>query len=77
MEVWSWDLPSGFPVPVVPADNPMSAAKVELGRFLFYDRRLSFNEGQSCATCHQQSRSFSDGLVVSVGRRASFTRATP
>lgn len=67
VEVWSWDLPSGFPVPVVPADNPMSAAKVELGRFLFYDRRLSFNEGQSCATCHQQSRSFSDGLVVSVG----------
>lgn len=40
---WTWELPAGFPVPRVPADNPMSAAKVELGRFLFYDKRLSGN----------------------------------
>lgn len=36
-----WRLPRGFAAPVVPADNPMSAAKVELGRRLFYDTRLS------------------------------------
>jgi cytochrome c peroxidase len=40
-EEWTWSLPKGFPRPRVPADNPMSAAKVELGRHLFYDTRLS------------------------------------
>jgi len=39
------------PVPV-PADNPMSAAKVELGRLLFFDPRLSGNGSTSCASCH-------------------------
>ena len=33
---FDWDLPKGFPRPPVPADNPMSVAKVELGRYLFY-----------------------------------------
>ncbi len=40
-DVFHWDLPAWVPRPVVPADNPMSAAKVELGRHLFYDQRLS------------------------------------
>ena len=61
-----WDLPAGFPRPRVPADNPMTAAKVELGRRLFYDTRLSANGQQSCATCHEQARAFTDGLE---GRR--------
>ena len=61
---WQTD---GRPIPAVPANNPMSVAKVELGRWLFYDRRLSVNEGFSCASCHQQSRAFTDGLKVSVG----------
>jgi cytochrome c peroxidase len=47
-------------VPRVPADNPMSAAKVELGRRLFYDRRLSGNGRQACASCHQQALAFTD-----------------
>lgn len=42
-------------------DNPMGAAKVELGRYLFYDKRLSFNQKQACAGCHEQSRAFTDG----------------
>jgi cytochrome c peroxidase len=42
-DTWSWNLPKGFPRPRVPADNPMTAAKVELGRYLFYDTRLSVN----------------------------------
>ena len=37
------NIPAGFPKPAVPASNPMSEAKVELGRYLFYDARLSFN----------------------------------
>lgn len=63
----TWTLPAGFPVPSVPADNPISVAKVDLGRHLFYDTRLSGNGTQSCATCHQQARAFTDGLPQSVG----------
>lgn len=66
-EAWTWALPAGFPTPVVPADNPMSAAKVELGRFLFYDKRLSASGTQSCASCHEQARAFSDGRVRPLG----------
>ena len=40
---FEWNLPKGFPRPAVPADNPMSVAKVELGRYLFYDKRISVN----------------------------------
>ncbi len=64
---WRWDLPPGFPEPRVPADNPMNAAKVELGRRLFYDKRLSENGTQACASCHRQELAFSDGRVHAVG----------
>ncbi len=62
-----WSLPSHFPEPLVPADNPMSPARVELGRRLFYDRRLSGNGTLSCASCHRQERAFSDGRPRAVG----------
>ena len=62
-----FDLPRGFPAPKVPADNPMSVGKIELGRYLFYDPRLSLNEDVSCGTCHHQERAFSDGRVASLG----------
>ncbi len=45
----------------------MSEAKVELGRHLFYDVRLSANETQSCATCHQQSLAFADDRAHGLG----------
>ncbi|MDP2715031.1 MbnH family di-heme enzyme [Rheinheimera sp.] len=64
---YQWPLPEGFPLPIVPADNPMSAAKVELGRHLFYDTALSANQQQSCAGCHQQQYAFAQPLKVSVG----------
>ncbi len=66
-EPYEWDLPPGFPTPRVPEDNPMSDAKVELGRALFYDARLSGNETQSCASCHRQALAFSDGLASGIG----------
>lgn len=65
--VWNWVLPAFFPEPRVPDTNPMSAEKVELGRHLFYDQRLSGNGTQSCASCHIQARAFTDGLAVAVG----------
>ena len=64
---WRWDLPADLPPPLVPADNPMNAAKVELGRWLFYDARLSGNGTMSCATCHIQSLAFTDGKPRSIG----------
>jgi cytochrome c peroxidase len=64
---YNWVLPSGFAAPPVPADNPMSDAKVTLGRHLFYDTRLSGNGRQSCASCHEQSRAFAEGRARSVG----------
>ncbi len=64
---WFVDTPAHFPAPVVPADNPLTAAKVELGRFLFYDVRFSGNGTQSCGSCHLQALAFTDGKVVSEG----------
>jgi cytochrome c peroxidase len=64
---YNWNLPAGFPIPRVPAENPMSDAKVELGRFLFYDKKLSGNETQSCSSCHLQRLAFTDGKEFAVG----------
>ncbi|MCU1259839.1 MAG: di-heme enzyme [Bryobacterales bacterium] len=60
-------LPVGFPEPPVPVDNPFTPAKVELGRHLFYDKRLSVNGTQSCATCHEQAHAFADRRAHGVG----------
>jgi len=54
------------PVPV-PDDNPMSDAKVELGRMLYYDPRLSGNGTISCASCHNPALGWSDGLAKGIG----------
>jgi len=64
---YEWNLPAGFPFPNVPKDNPMTAEKVALGRYLFYDKRLSMNQTQSCATCHQQALAFTDGRAHGLG----------
>jgi cytochrome c peroxidase len=62
-----WQLPAELPRPKVPFDNPMSDAKVELGRRLFYDTRLSGNGTTSCGSCHIQVLAFTDGRARSVG----------
>lgn len=64
---WHWPLPAWVPPPVVPTDNPMSADKVELGRRLFHDPRLSRDGSLSCAGCHDPARAFTDGRAVSPG----------
>src|SRR5262245_25855396 len=64
---FDWKLPRGFPRPAVPQSNSMSAAKVELGRRLFYDKRMSRNGTQSCASCHRQERAFTDGRAHAEG----------
>ena len=64
---FAFALPPGVAAPLVPADNPMTNEKIELGRHLFYDKRLSDNQTQSCASCHKQELAFSDGLKVGLG----------
>jgi len=64
---FDWHLPRGFPTPAVPADNPMSAAKVALGRRLFSDPTLSITGQYSCASCHDPAKAYSDGLAHAVG----------
>lgn len=64
---FSWELPEGVPAPAVPDDNPMSLAKIELGRHLFYDQRLSGNQTQSCGSCHLQAKGFADGRSLPEG----------
>lgn len=60
-------LPAWLPRPLVPADNPLTGEKAELGRRLFYDTRLSVTGEMSCGACHQQERAFTDGLPVAIG----------
>ena len=64
---YSWNLPEWTPKPVVPKNNPMTAEKVELGRHLFYEPRLSITGKYSCASCHKQSLAFTDGKKVALG----------
>lgn len=64
---YQWPLPADFPKPEVPADNPMTVEKIELGRYLFYDRGFSGNGQQSCASCHQQAYAFAEPRQVSIG----------
>lgn len=64
---FNWQLPPGFPEPRVPADNPMTVDKVELGRRLFHDPRLSGNKTLACADCHHSERAFTDGRPRAVG----------
>lgn len=66
-EPYVWPLPAWMPPPPVPADNPMSAAKVDLGRHLFYDARLSRDDTVACASCHDQARAFTDGRATAIG----------
>lgn len=70
------DIPAGFPAMPIPADNQYSAAKAELGRYLFYDKRMSVDNSISCASCHQADKAFSDyGKDVSAGvNQATGTR---
>lgn len=61
------EIPSNLPPMSIPADNPMTVEGVALGRFLFYDGRLSGDNGMSCGTCHEPGIAFTDGKAVPKG----------
>ncbi|MCF6156188.1 MAG: cytochrome-c peroxidase [Candidatus Brocadia sp.] len=56
-----------LPPVTVPADNPQTEAKIELGKKLYFDPRLSGNNWISCATCHNPTLGFTDGLPRMLG----------
>lgn len=65
---YNFEKPEGFTNMPVPVDNPLTVEGVALGKKLFYDQRLSKNNIQSCATCHDQAFGFSDhGSTFSTG----------
>lgn len=60
--------PLGLPKLLQPKINPLTPSKIELGRKLFYDRRLSFNNTFSCAICHIPEQGFSNNeMTTAVG----------
>lgn len=60
-------LPDHMPLPAVPEFNPLTQEKITLGRHLFYDKRLSANQTQSCESCHFQVLAFTDGVRSPLG----------
>jgi cytochrome c peroxidase len=52
---------------IIPSDNPMTVEGVELGRYLFYEKRLSGDNTMNCATCHMPEHGFSDNNQFSTG----------
>jgi cytochrome c peroxidase len=50
----------------IPKQNPQTPLKIELGKKLFFDRRLSGDGTMSCATCHDPKQGYSDGLEISL-----------
>jgi cytochrome c peroxidase len=76
---WTWTLPKGLTEPpIVPEDNPMTAAKVALGHQLFMDKRLSVDGSRSCYSCHQNHLGGADGRALALGPGDKLlTRNTP
>ena len=60
-------IPLGLPPLKIPEDNPMSAEKVELGKMLYFDPRLSKDGTVSCATCHDPKKAWAEDRPTSVG----------
>ncbi|WP_207397789.1 cytochrome-c peroxidase [Bremerella alba] len=67
------DVPLGIDWIIVPEDNPMSAEKVELGKQLFFDPRLSGNRSVSCASCHDPHKGWADDRKFSPGAHQELT----
>jgi cytochrome c peroxidase len=71
-------VPERMQLPLIPAVNPPTPAKVELGRYLFYDVRLSYNRTTSCGTCHDLKLGFADGKARPQGASgATLPRNSP
>lgn len=82
-EIVELDYPDHFPDPYLPSNNPLTQAKIDLGKKLFFDPILSVDESQSCGSCHFQENAFADprpfspGVGGAVGSRPELRRNAP
>jgi cytochrome c peroxidase len=60
-------IPRGLPSVSIPGDNPLTEARVELGKQLFFDKRLSADNSVACASCHDPAKGWSNGKAVTLG----------
>ena len=78
MEESAWPELESYAEMMIPDDNPMTEAKVELGKQLFYDARLSGDGSRSCSSCHLPEYGLTDGRATAVGAyERALTRASP
>jgi len=59
--------PKGLPAVAIPVDNPMTPEKIELGKLLYFDKRLSKDGTVSCATCHDPKTGWAETTPTSEG----------
>lgn len=64
---YEFKMSATFPVPDLPRDNPLLMERVTLGKKIFFDKRVSINDAQSCADCHAPQKAFSDNIRVPLG----------
>ena len=77
-EPMSWPEVAGYALMEIPPDNAMTAAKVALGKQLYYDRRLSGDGERSCYGCHLKENGLTDGRPTALGAfDKQLTRAAP
>jgi cytochrome c peroxidase len=69
---YEFKMSATFPIPDLPRDNPLTVERVELGRKLFFDKRVSINDAQSCADCHAPEKAFTDGRRTARGAEGDF-----
>ena len=78
VEAPAWPELEGYEAMAVPADNPMTQEKVELGKQLYYDPRLSGDGVRSCYGCHLKENGLTDGKPLAIGAfDKTLTRSSP
>jgi len=78
VEAPAWPELSGYAAMAIPADNPMTAEKVALGKQLYYDKRLSGDGARSCYGCHLKENGLTDGKPLAIGAfDKTLTRSSP
>ncbi len=69
---YPFQMSASFPIPDLPRNNPLTVERVELGKKLFYDKRISINDQQSCADCHAAEKAFTDARRTARGAEGGF-----
>ena len=60
-------IPKGLKKMRIPSDNPVTKGKVELGKQLYFDKRLSSDNTVACASCHDPKQGWSNGARFATG----------